>query len=256
MCVVSEDSLNIHRNLISQVCKIRNMDSEIEFVKDLQKRAIDLAGSPEIEADMKSRKDWNPNGTVIPPDKDGKWHILLSTASDDYKRGLWLRTLAHEMTHVEDHCRIQEFYDFKSFYPIHTYNWYETFWFLTEIHAYKNGSLYLKWCLDNIEEFKTDKELYLQSVFANVEDVYGKKESINRYLYCIAQIIGRLLAAWELYGEYSLEELRVLEDRERIIVLEIYDILKGKEFIIDFGSYRKYIKEYISQLHVWFKFGE
>lgn len=128
------------RRSVSEICRIDDKNAKIEFTDNIQERSIELAGSPEIEEAFRNQDNVDKlRGTTITPDKDGLWHVLISTKSENFRKNMWISTLAHELTHVSDLSYAKDYSQAQHYYQLMHCEWYDVFYIWTETHAERNG---------------------------------------------------------------------------------------------------------------------
>lgn len=253
------DDLLALKEDICKVCHLEMFDTEIEFVESIRDRSIELADTPSSEAvAWRISESQNLNGQTICPYNGTRFHILISKVSPHCKGGFWMGTVAHEMTHVNDIALYLKEYGLRNYEEMAIRDDYDTFFVFTEIHAYKNGANYLQWlaCKGNFSDSwkKETKLVYEQGVLNELvkpiqENLTLLKQSGNleRYLYDIARVIGKLLSLYSIYGELETDIMGIFQE-EYLPMKSLYDELKNSTDFHTFKIARRKLMAYTAWL--------
>ena len=221
MCSINDEM----KRSVFETFRIDDKNVKIEFTDNIQERSIELAGSPEVEEAFRNEDNVDKlRGRTITPDKDGEWHVLISTKSENFRKNMWISTLSHELTHVSDLSHAKDYSQVQHYYQLMHCEWYEVFYVWTEAHAERNG-LYLLQSYHSegrLEFLKEQKyktllyDLYLDKIKSEYDlalKCASEKNDI-KYLYYLAHATGRVLAYYDILGEIDEKFCSVLNKND------------------------------------------
>ncbi len=130
---------------IAKIYCMENNDIVVEFTDNLFERRVELMDLKYVDEFKRQESVYrNSNGCICEPNRlQGEWRILISTQSEKFRRGEWMSTLAHEMSHVDDYMKFANYFDLKSFRDIMIHKYYAPFFVWTEYKAKSIGYNFL-----------------------------------------------------------------------------------------------------------------
>ena len=225
--------LNIAKNLSDEYKKIRP----------------DLARSNRININEIN----DNNGITIPPKDDGDFTILLSkgylTEELNKKSPNWIGTIAHEITHLYDFCKLKAISDF-SYDDMLDYEKNMMFINWTEFNAKVKGYLYLrKTVFEDIYDH-SQVEYIMQTelpyMIKYMYEEYSKTTNANRQLYVVSHFLAHLYV-WQYlfpidFSENVLEQIFSDNDWMRELYYFFYNNRNLEDAINNTEHFKKILR--------------
>ena len=214
---------------------------KVEYVDDLYNRRLELVYNDKEKDDLINNKAFieGLNGTIVMSKTKDRSHNILISKNVLNETFQFISTIIHELTHIHDFVDfVSEFCD-GNYESIGEHDLFGMFYYWTEFNARRNGYLYYRKILFQIQDtnynheeqvnhiLNTELKLQYDYLLGNLRKYRYDKDAVN-YIYSVIQFMGRFSVWEDLFPDrinphnYLPDYLQTTYGSE---IIELYDIL-------------------------------